>query len=363
VNGIFKVCQQNNWKYGNEAPFLRDMMKITKVEPELYENVRFPQIFVRITTDEGLVGVGEAWWGVSIKPVESVIKDALTPLLIGEDSSKIEYLWQKMYKYGYRYGTEGIFLCGLSAVDLALWDLMGKRLDVPVAQLLGGVVRDGIKAYASFPPHRQEKIIKRELERAIEAGFAGIKLHELEERMVAAAREAAPDGFPIMVDITGHWTPLEAEENAKRFEKYDVYWLEEPIFPMQDHETMYRIRQKVNIKFAAGENVYTLTGFEGLMKSGSVDFVQPQLTKIGGLSMARKVSVLAELHNIAICPHSMRVGPGTYANVHWALTQEKMEWMEIPWIPKDLSFPSNVPELKMIKGKVQLPTGPGLGLP
>ena len=97
-------------------------MKITNVELELFDKVRFPQIFVRISTDEGLIGSGEGWWGVSIKPVESVIRDVLTPLLIGEDSSKIEYLWHKMYKHGYRYGTEGVFLCGLSAVDIALWD-------------------------------------------------------------------------------------------------------------------------------------------------------------------------------------------------------------------------------------------------
>jgi L-alanine-DL-glutamate epimerase-like enolase superfamily enzyme len=99
------------------------------------------------------------------------------------------------------------------------------------------------------------------------------------------------------------------------------------------------------------------------MKSGFVDFVQPQITKIGGLSMARKVSVLADLHNVAISPHSYRVGPGAYANVQWALTEEKMEWMEIPWIPEDLSFPSGIPRLKMVEGQVQLPTGPGLGLP
>lgn len=338
-------------------------MKIIKVETEVYENVRFPQILLRITTDEDLVGIGEAWWGLCIKPVVSVIEDALIPLLIGEDSCRIEYLWQKMYKYGYRYGTEGIFLCGLSAVDLALWDLMGKRLNVPVAQLLGGVVRDGVRAYASFPPLRQEKLIQREIERAVESGFSGLKLHELEEKMVAAARDAAPDGFPIMVDVTGHWNPLEAEENARRFEKYDIYWLEEPIFPMQDYESMARIRQKVNMRFAAGENEYSLKGFDSLMQSGSVDFVQPQLTKIGGLSFGRKVSALADLHNIAISPHSYRVGPGAYANVHWALTQEKMEWMEIPWIPEELSFPSGIPMLKMIDGLIQLPVGPGLGLP
>ena len=116
-------------------------MKITRIETRLYPHDLIPQLFVEITTDENLTGVGEAWWGLSVKPVESVINDALAPLIIGEDSGRIEYLWQKIFKYGYRYGTEGIFMCGLSGIDLALWDLLGKRLNVPVADLLGGTVR------------------------------------------------------------------------------------------------------------------------------------------------------------------------------------------------------------------------------
>lgn len=338
-------------------------MKITNVETELYENARFPQIFVKIRTDEGLTGFGEAWWGVSVRPVDSVIRDVLTPLLVGEDSSQITALWNKMYRRGYRYGTEGIYLCGLSAVDLALWDLMGKRLDVPVARLLGGTVRDGIRAYASFPPLREEGKIKREIERAVEAGFPGVKLHEDDVDLIAAARNATPEGLPLMVDVTGHWTPREAEEMARSFEPYDITWLEEPVFPMQDHDAMARIRKNINMRLAAGENEYTLKGFDDLMSSGSVDFVQPQVTKIGGLTMARKVSVLADLYNIALSPHSYRVGPGAYANVHWALSQENMEWMEIPWLPDELSFASDIPRLTMVDGLITLPEGPGLGLP
>jgi D-galactarolactone cycloisomerase len=337
-------------------------MKITKVETLHYDDVRFPQILVRITTDEGLSGLGEAWWGLARKPVVSVIEDALAPRLLGEDSSGIERLWQRLYRFGYRYGTEGIFLCGLSAIDLALWDLMGKRLGVSVAQLLGGTVRDGVKAYASFPPYRDGEIIRAEVERAVAAGFAGIKLHELTTDMMAVARNAAPEGFPIMVDITGHWTPLEATENARRFEEFDPYWLEEPVFPMQDHATMARLRRAGKTKFAAGENEFTLKGFDSLMRSGAIDFVQPQLTKIGGLTMAKRLTTLLDLHNMALSPHSYRVGPGACANVHWALTQAKAEWMEIPWVRDGLACGTDIPALTIVDGEVILPTGPGLGV-
>jgi galactonate dehydratase len=153
-------------------------LKIKKVETTIYET-KYPQIFVSITTDEGIQGTGEAWWGLSVKPVESAIRDTLEPLLIGEDPSRIEYLWNKMFKYAYRYGTEGVILCGLSGIDLALWDLKGKQLGVPVTNLIGGLVRDCIKAYASLPPLRQEKMIIDQVKRAVKTGFDGVKLHEV----------------------------------------------------------------------------------------------------------------------------------------------------------------------------------------
>jgi L-alanine-DL-glutamate epimerase-like enolase superfamily enzyme len=337
-------------------------VKIESIETKIYEDKYLTQLFVSVSTDEGITGIGEAWWGLSVKPVESAINDTLAPLLIGEDSHRIEFLWNKMYRHAYRYGTEGVILCGLSGIDLALWDLMGIRSDVPVAHLLGGVVRDSLKAYASLPPLREGKILREQIERAVEAGFAGVKLHEVELEMVGVAREAAPDDFPIMLDVNGHWSPLEAEENARRLEEFDLVWLEEPLWPMQDHEAMARVRARVRVPFASGENEYSLSAFNRLMKSGSVDYIQPEITKIGGLSMARKISALADLHNFPICPHGFRIGPALYANIHWALTQMNMEWLEIPWLPEDLVFPSGVPMPEMINGEVHLPESPGLGV-
>ena len=336
-------------------------MKIIKVETSIYDT-QYPQIFVSITTDEGTQGIGEAWWGLSVKPVESAVRDTLAHLLIGEDPSRIEYLWNKMFKHAYRYGTEGVVLCGLSGIDLALWDLKGKQLGVPVANLLGGLVRDCIKAYASLPRLRQEKILIDQIERAVHAGFAGVKLHEVNTDLVAVARDAAPKGFPIMLDVNGHWTPKEAEKNAKDLEKFDLVWLEEPTWPMQDHKSMARVRRRVRVPFAAGENEYSLSAFDSLMKSGAVDYVQPEITKIGGLSMARKISAIADLHNFSICPHGFRVGPALYANIHWALTQMNMEWVEIPLLPENYRLPPGICIPKVIDGEVYLPEGHGLGL-
>jgi L-alanine-DL-glutamate epimerase-like enolase superfamily enzyme len=197
--------------------------------------------------------------------------------------------------------------------------------------------------------------------RAIELGFAGVKLHEYDLNIVAAAIDSAPDGYPIMVDVNGRWTPLEAENAAIQLADMGVFWLEEPIFPMQDHLAMIKLRQRVDLRLAAGENEYSLQAFNSLMKSGAIDFIQPEITKIGGITMARKVSALADLHNASICPHSFDVGPSSYAITHWAFTQKNMEWMEIPFLLEGLSFPATTEPLKMVAGMIQLPEGLGLG--
>jgi len=336
-------------------------MRITKIETIPFEAGPLSQLFVLITTDEGLVGVGETWYGLPTGPIRKAVEDTLQPQILNEDSSRIEYLWNKMYRHGYRYGTEGIILCAISGIDLALWDLMGKRNQSPVIQLIGGVVREGIRAYASFPPYRDEKTLLREVNRALELGFAGIKLHEVDLALITAASRAVPNDYPLMVDVNGHWKAREAEEKARIFEELKIYWLEEPLFPMQDHEAMARIRRRVNLRLASGENEFTLLAFDRLLKSGAIDFVQPEITKIGGLTMARKISILADLYNIPVCPHSFRIGPAAYANMHWALSQTNMDWMEIPLLPEGLTFPSQTPALIMEKGEVKLPEGPGFG--
>jgi L-alanine-DL-glutamate epimerase-like enolase superfamily enzyme len=338
-------------------------MKIREIETLVFEDPFLPQVFVSVRTDEGLTGIGEAWWGLSTRPVVCAVDDVLAPLLIGEDPSRIEALWHKMYQYAYRYGTEGVILCALSGIDLALWDLLGKTCDLPVRDLIGGRVRNKLKAYASLPPLGEEAMLRQEVERALAAGYKGVKLHEVEPDLVAAVRAAAPAEFPIMLDVNGQWTPEEFKDGAKKLEKLNLVWLEEPVWPMQDHRAMARLRNRTRIPFAAGENEFTLAGFDRLMRSEAVDYIQPEITKVGGISAVKKISALAELYNFPLCPHGFRVGPAFYANVHWALSQVGMEWLEIPFLPEGWEFPGGIELPEMKDGEVYLPGGPGLGVP
>lgn len=235
-------------------------MNIAKVETRLFEDRFFPQLLVQVTTDEGLTGTGECWWGVSpaaqeirelnlkpaamVEPIAAVVKSLLHPLLVGRPSEHIEDLWQRMIRFIYRYGDQGVVRCAVSGVDLALWDLLGKQLGVPVIQLFGGPVKDGLRAYASLPPLKEPYRIREESRRARQAGFTGIKLHETDPETAALVREEVGSDVAIMFDVNGHFAMPEALKTAARLQAYDGYWFEEPVWPMRDHRAMARIKKE-----------------------------------------------------------------------------------------------------------------------
>jgi len=354
-------------------------MKITKVETRIFEDPYLPQLFAQVTTEDGLSGLGECWWGVSpadpkikdlnippshmVDPIAVTVDHILNPVLINQDADRIEHLWQEMIHFAYRYGDEGIVRCALSGIDLALWDLQGKKLGVPVAQLLGGTIKDQVRAYASLPPLRDPTLVRREAKRARERGFTAVKLHEVAPEMAGHAREAVGPDVAIMFDVNGHFTPAEATRIAEELLEYDIFWFEEPTWPMRDHEAMARVRLETGICIAAGENEYNLDSFDRLMTSGAVDYVMPEITKIGGLTAAKKISSLAELLNLPISPHGYRIGPAFYANVHWALSCPCSDWIEVPFLPEGYGFPAAIALPPMADGAIKLPQGDGLGLP
>ena len=190
--------------------------------------------------------------GAFPQPIVSAVEDLLAPHLVGQDPGRIEFLWQRMHRYAYRYGAEGVVMCALSGIDLALWDLKGQVLERSVMEILGGPVYDGVRAYASMPPFQgREKLIRQECARAVDAGFTGIKLHEQTVEAVAMARDEIGPDIALMLDVNGHWTPEQSADMARRLAQYDLAWLEEPIFPMQDHEALLRLKMYTGIPLAA----------------------------------------------------------------------------------------------------------------
>ena len=345
------------------------MARIERVAAELLHDRPLVNVIVRVRDADGVEGVGEAWWGIldierprrTASPIIAVVNDMLAPRLAGRDADAIERLWYELWDWGYRYADQGIFLMGLSGVDLALWDLKGKRLGIGVTELLGGPVRDGIPGYASLPPLRNPELLVAETGRATEAGFTAVKLHEIDPELTAVLRDEFGDDLKIMVDVNGHFDPLEAIAVGRRLSELGVVWFEEPVRPMRDHAAIARVGACIECDLAAGENEYALEDFDRLLATGALAYLQPEITKIGGLTAARRVSTLAELHNVALCPHNFRLGPSLYASVQWAFTSFASKWLEIPWMPfgEDTSFPAALPPMR--DGLVLPLKGPGLG--
>ena len=345
------------------------MARIESVAAELLHDKSLVNVVVRVRDSDGVEGVGEAWWGIldpeqpgrTASPIIAVVNDMLAPQLSGRDPEAIERLWYELWDWGYRYADQGIFLMGLSGVDLALWDLKGKRLDASVASLLGGPVSDGIPGYASLPRLREPGRLVAETSRAMEAGFTAVKLHEIDPELTALLRDEFGDAVQIMVDVNGHFDPLEAIAVGRRLSELGVTWFEEPVRPMRDHAAIARVGESIECDLAGGENEYTLEDFDRLLASGALAYLQPEITKIGGLTAARRVGVLAELYNVALCPHNFRLGPSLYASVQWAFTSFASKWIEVPWVPSDeaFSFPVALPPMR--DGLVLPLEGPGLG--
>ena len=345
------------------------MTHIKKIDVEIAKSTDLTQVLVHIEAEDGITGMGEAWWGISTPetpgksaiPIADVIEHLIKPRLIGKQSNLIEKHWFDLWDYGYRYADQGIFLMGLSGVDLALWDLLGKRLQIPVVQLLGGPVHESLPAYASLPPLRDPDIVVSETQRALDAGIHAVKLHETEPRYVHVLRDTFGNDLKIMVDVNGHFTPVEAREIGEEMAARGITWFEEPIRPMRDHASMRKLGLQIGTAIAAGENEYTLDDFRRLLAADAVTYLQPEITKIGGLTAAKRITGLTELYNTALCPHNFRIGPSLYASIHWAMASPMAVWMEIPWIRGE--FASRIPMPPISGGQVQLPAGDGFGLP
>ncbi|MDH3681366.1 MAG: mandelate racemase/muconate lactonizing enzyme family protein [Acidimicrobiia bacterium] len=344
------------------------MAAIDSVTTEVLSDERLINVIGRVRDVDGGEGVGEAWWGIpadpparAASPIVAVIDDLLAPRAIARDADEIERLWFELWDWGYRYADQGIFAMGLSGLDLALWDLKGKRLDQPVAALLGGPIATGIPAYASFPPLRNADLLVSETKRALDHGFTAVKLHELDPELTAHLRDHFGDDLGIMVDVNGHFDPLEAIAHGRRLSELGVIWFEEPVRPMRDRDAIGRVGAAIDCDLAGGENEHTLLDFDDLLSTGALGYLQPEITKIGGLTPARRVSALAELHNVALAPHNFRLGPALYASIQWGFTSTATRWFELPWVPEGagFSYPAQLPAL--VDGKVEPLTGPGLG--
>lgn len=273
---------------------------------------------VRVVTDEGLVGWGDAFSYRVRKAVAGAVEHTVAPLLIGRDVADIARITYELQQKLHIFGRYGVTMFAIAGVEIALWDIAARRAGLPLYRLLGGAGTARVPGYASFPSYGDPAIVKDRVKAAVAAGYRAIKLHETGLAEVAAAREAAGPDIDIMVDVNCPWTPAEARAAARAMAEYDILWLEEPVFPPEDFASLAAIRRETGVAIAAGENCGAAFQFQQMLEAGAVDYAQPSVAKVGGIGEFRKVAALAEAHGVQLMPHSPYFGPGFLATLHLA---------------------------------------------
>jgi D-galactarolactone cycloisomerase len=349
-------------------------MKITRVEavplsiPFAYggEAVRFGGgtwrrldfCLVRVETDGGAVGWGEAFSYSCRRPVAAAVNDMIAPRAIGHDAADIAGLHAKLQRDLHLFGRYGITVFALSGLDIALWDLAGKAVGKPLYELLGGARRTSLPCYASLLRYAEPKRVAEYCKRALAEGFGSIKVHEVGDAEIAAARTALPPGVPLTVDVNCEWTPDDAIAAAKRFRTHHLEWLEEPVFPPEDFRALRAVGEASGIPIAAGENFCFATQFAALFEARAVAFAQPSVTKVGGVTEFLKVAALADAHGVRLAPHSPYFGPGALATLHLLAARENARFEYFYLWPEGKLFGA---ALDPVAGALAVPRGPGLG--
>jgi L-alanine-DL-glutamate epimerase-like enolase superfamily enzyme len=270
-------------------------------------------VVIEIFTDDGLVGIGNA--ALSPRVTKTLIDLHLAPLLIGADPWDVELLWQIMYRKTIAFGRKGVAMIAISALDIALWDLLGKSAKQPVFRLLGGRTKPRIPVYASRLYSGPLDQLAAEALKYKAEGYKAMKMRfgwgpvdgaegiQRNVELVRTVREAVGEDIDVMADAYMGWNLDYARRMIPLLEKFNLRWLEEAVIP-DDIHGYAELKQCGRIPIAGGEHEHTLFGFRQLIEARAVDYIQCDINRVGGISAARKISALAEAHQIPVVPHA-----------------------------------------------------------
>jgi L-alanine-DL-glutamate epimerase-like enolase superfamily enzyme len=319
----------------------------------------FNHFLLRIETEDGLVGWGEAFAFKGGEALQAIVDTLLKPALLGADTSDIDAIIHRLQFENHLWGRYGLTLFAISAVDIALWDLAGKRAGKPLFEMLGGR-RNDLVAYASLPRYGNGDVAAELACRAVSEGYQHIKLHEVEPDIIAQVRGAIGPDISLMVDTNCAWDEADAIAAARSMRDLDLMMIEEPVFPPEDFAALARVREAGGIPIAAGECACTSFEFEHMLQAGAVDFAQPSVSKVGGIGEFIKVSDLCRKYAVSLMPHSPYLGPGFLATAHLLNARHPDSLLEC--IYPDAIQARFYPDLEQCDGMLAPPQGPGLGL-
>ncbi len=318
-------------------------------------------VIVKVLTDEGISGLGEAFASKNsettvVKCIESMLK----PACLGKNPLAIAGLWEELFRTFYHAGHGGVTISALSGIETALWDIAGKAANLPVYRLLGGLAHDKLRAYASLMHYGKSAEVAEACEAVLKRGFGALKLHEAEVEPVALARKVSGDEADIMLDVNCRWNVPQAIKMGRSFVPYNLYWYEEPVWPGNDYDGLAEVKASVAIPLAAGENEYTARGFLGLIEKRAVDYLQPSIFKIGGILQEKKVFTLGGALSRRVVPHAWTFGPALAATLHVSFSEPGAEFVETVVETPAVSLFRK--PLAPDKGYWGVPEGPGLGI-
>jgi len=349
-------------RVGDDSPIARkDPIKITKLETF---PVKPRWLFLKVHTNAGIVGLGEPIVEGRAETVATAVKE-IEPYLVGKDPRQVVHHWQAIYRHAFYRGGP-ILTSALSGIDMALWDIKGKALGVPVYELLGGPTRNRVRVYAhtSTPARIKEQLAlgftafktgpaKRRASRYVETPPRSITRPE----RFGELRKAVGDEIDLAIDFHGAISPATAKLMIKAFEPYQPMFIEEPC-QAQNHDVMAEIARGTHLPIATGERVFTKWGFREVLEKRAATILQPDLCHAGGITEVRLIAGMAEAYYATVAPHnplgpiSLAAGVQIAASIPNFLCQEQVSlgegYLKKPFVVRD--------------GYLDLPTGPGLGI-
>ncbi|WP_020616378.1 galactonate dehydratase [Paenibacillus daejeonensis] len=350
-------------------------MRITDLRTFVMDGYRTNFVFLKLYTDEGIDGVGEATLEYKEMAVLGAIED-LRRYLIGKDPRDIEKHYSTIYRDAYWRGG-AVLMSALSAVEMAMWDISGKALGVPVYRLLGGKVRDHVNLYANgwFAGAKQPEAFAEKAKEAVGRGFKGLKWDpfgsaymtigrtELEYALqcIEAVRAAVGSSIELYIEGHGRFNVPTALTIAQEIACFKPGWFEEPI-PPDNADALAEVRRKSSVPIAGGERIYTRFGFRELFEKHVVDYVQPDVSHAGGIAESRKIAAMAEAYHIPFAPHNPSGPVANAATLQLAACTPNFHILEI--MATDVAWRAEITNerLEFRDGELRIPDAPGLGI-
>lgn len=330
---------------------------------------------VKITASNGQFGWGEGYGPAHV--LEEGI-NLLKPHVIGHNPLENEVIWHQMYRKTLDFARRGILVASMSAIDIAVWDLKGKILGLPISTLLGGAHRKEIRPYATglyFTDHSNpSRDFEEEAAQYVAQGFKAIKMKvglgiKEDVKNVKKIREVIGDDIQLMVDSNHAYTLREAVALSKAIEPYDISWFEEPVSP-EFYKQYSDLRDRTSIPISGGECEYLRFGFHQLLRNRSVDIIQPDICASGGLTEAKRISALASTYGVDLIPHTWGTSIGIHVALHFISNLENIPGrmkspdflIEYDQTENGLRERLTTPKIEMIDGMIKVPETPGLGI-